>query len=488
MNQPIRRLALTVLTAFAVLVGTVSYLQVIAGPRYRDDPRNARVAAGISGRERGGIITSDGVVVARSTADPDDPLVFLREYPEAELYAHVVGYSTLLFGSAGMENAASGPLSSDRDATISGILTAIGGGDLRAHGIRLTIDDRLQRAAFSALGDQTGAVVVLDTATGAVLAMVSTPSFDPNTLLGAAAGPAGDALTDDARQPLLNRAINEVYAPGSTFKVVTAAAALETGIAGAATQFPDVQELPLPGSTATIRNFDGGPCANGDTVTLLEAFVRSCNTIFGLIGMDLGSEPFVARAEAFGVNETIGLELEVTVSRFPPFGDDLPVAAQSAIGQRDLRVTPLQMAMVAATVANDGEVMQPYLVAEEFDADAEVVKSTEPTIWRRAVSPATAGVLTAMMEEVVTRGTGTRAAVPGVRIAGKTGTAETDTGPPDAWFIGFGPIEPGEGESTIAIAVLVESGGEVGESATGGTVAAPIAQEVFAAWLGLPTE
>jgi len=454
-NGPIRYLATALFVAFAVLVGAVSYRQVVAADDYRDDPRNLRVAAGRSGRERGLIITADGEIVAASEANPDDPLGFRRTYPYRDLYSHIVGYATLLFGSTGLEETHSADLVSDRDATISGVITAILGGDLRPSGLLLT--------------------------------MVSTPGFDPNELLGPGTAPIGQALEDDPAEPLLNRATAATYPPGSTFKVITTAAALQSGVASSGTEYPDLVELELPGSTATISNFDGGVCTNGTEVSLADAFTRSCNTIFGMVGMQAGAEALVDAADGFGFNLAVPFDLRTVPSVIPPaasFENDLPGVAQSAIGQRDVQATPLQMAMVAAAVANGGEMMEPYLVQEVFNADGIVEKTTEPVAWRRAVSPATAATLTDLMERVVTAGTGRRAAVPGVRLAGKTGTAEVPGAAPHAWFIGFGPVDAGDAPQ-IALAVLVESGGDAGESASGGTVAAPIAKAVFSEFFGL---
>jgi len=486
-NGPIRYVATVLLVAFAVLIGMAGYRQVVAADDYRDDPRNLRVAAGRTGRERGTIITSDGEIVAASEANPDDPLGFRRTYPHGDLYSHVVGYATLLFGSTGLEGSHSADLVSDRDATISGVITAILGGDLRPSGLRLTIDHALQTVAREALGDQRGAIVALDPATGAVLAMVSTPGFDPNELLGPTAATAGEALQSDPSEPLLNRATAATYAPGSTFKVITTAAALQSGVASSGTEYPDTAELELPGSTATISNFDGGVCTTGTSVSLADAFTRSCNTIFGMVGMQVGAEDLVGAAEGFGFNLEPPLDLPTAPSMIPDadsFEFDLPAVAQSAIGQRDVRATPLEMALVAAAVANGGEIMEPFLIEEVFNADGIVERTTEPVVWRRAISPATAATLTDLMERVVTAGSGRRAAVPGVRLAGKTGTAEVPDGAPHAWFIGFGPVGSDD-VPQIAIAVLVESGGDVGESASGGTVAAPIAKALFAEFFGV---
>jgi len=491
MNRPIRMMASAVFVALAVLVGAATYHQVIVGPDYRDDPRNVRVATSQTGRERGTIITADGVVVAESKADPADPLVFGRSYPEGSLYGHTVGYTTFLFGSKGIESTYSDDLVSYRDATISGVIQAILGGDVRPRGLRLTIEHQLQEIAAEALGDQRGAVVALDPTTGAILAMVSTPGFDPNTLTGTGAGPTGEALETDPAEPLLNRATAAAYPPGSTFKIITTAAALEAGVASAGTPFPNPVELELPGSTATISNFDGQACGAGSEVPLSAAFSSSCNTIFGMIGMQVGAERLVGTAESFGFNAEVPLEIRSIESSIPSadsFEFDVPGLAQSAIGQRDVLATPLQMALAAAAVANQGEIMVPYVVAEVFNSEGIVEEATEPVVWQRATSPAAATALAGLMESVVTSGTGRRASVPGIRIAGKTGTAEVPDSSPHAWFVGYGPVGATAEDPQIAVAVLVESGGDAGEAATGGTVAAPIAQLVFAEFFGMGQE
>ncbi len=488
MNRAIRRLALVVFAGFGVIVLALSWVQGVAADRYRDDPRNARLSLGQAGRERGLIVSADNVILARSAAAVTDPRSFSRVYPQEDRYAHVVGYASVLFGDTGLEETESATLASKQNSTISGLLAVLTGGDLRAQGLRLTIDDDLQRAAVAALGEQRGAVVAVDPRTGAVLALAASPSFDPNRLVGVDAATAGDEIAADPSRPRVSRAREELYPPGSVFKIVTAAAALEVGAANPATTFPDPTELELPGSTATIRNFDRQPCRDGSSVDLAEGFARSCNTVFGQLGMVLGAETLVAQAEAFGFNADVPFELPVARSELPPasdLADDLPAVAQTALGQRDVRATPLHMALIAAGVANQGTIMAPYVVAETIDADGEVVDTATPAEWRRAVSPATAAVLTELMERVVASGTGRRAAIPGVRVAGKTGTAEVPGSPPHAWFAGFAPVGAAPDERQIAVAVLVESGGEVGEEATGGSVAAPIAATVMAAWLGL---
>jgi peptidoglycan glycosyltransferase len=357
------------------------------------------------------------------------------------------------------------------------------GRDLRPLNLQLTIDADLQRLAHQALGSQRGAVVALHPATGEVLAIVSTPSYDPSLLLGTDAAAQWQALLDNPNRPLADRATREIYPPGSTFKTVVAAAAIESGFATPDTPFPDPAEFPLPGSTATVSNHGGGPCNNGVSTTLLRAFVRSCNTTFARIAIDVGAESIGQTAENLGFNGEIPFPWTVAQSAFPSAALSLDPAAlgQSGIGERDVRATPLQMAVVASAVANQGSIQDPYLVGRIFDADGTEVEVTVPGTAREAFSAETAAIMSQMMERVVTEGTGRLAAVPGIRVAGKTGTATGEEGRPHAWFIGFGPVEL----PSIAVAVFVESGGDVGESASGGSVAAPIAAQVISEWLNI---
>jgi peptidoglycan glycosyltransferase len=485
MNISLRRTAYAAFAAFVILVGAITYIQVVKGPDYRNDPRNARVIAARTGRERGPIVTSDQVVVASSAPSTIDPKLYTRSYPEADIYAHTVGYTSVLFGARGLESAWSRELVSDRDATISGVLNGLLGGDTRPRGLRLTLDHRLQTVASEALGQQKGAVVALDPQTGAVLAMASYPAFDPNTLIGVGAGEIGSSLENDPDEPLRNRATDESYAPGSVFKVITAASGLDFGVVSPSSKFLDPIELVLPDSDSTISNFNEEVCDDGTDVTLELGFIRSCNTVFGQLGMDIGGDDLGTTADSFGFNRSVPFDLDVLVSFFPGQGSiqsNPPATAQSAIGQRDVQTTPLLMALAAAGVANGGTVMAPYLVHDVFTSDGSIESTTQPTIWKRAMSPATASVLSDMMEQVVISGTAKKAAVPGVRIAGKTGTAEVTDNPPHAWFVGFGPVGADIEDANIAIAVVVESGGDFGETATGGSVAAPIAQQVLAAF------
>ncbi len=470
-----------VLGAFGALLIAVTWFQVLEADDLKNDALNPRPALSERGKERGTIVTRDGTILARSVENPDDRGSFVREYPEGASFAHVVGYSSFLLGNNGLEAAYSSHLRSRRDLTISDLLAAVLGRDLRPLSLEVTIDATLQRAAFEALGDRRGAIIALDPATGAVLAAVSSPSFDPETLVGEDATALWDGYLNDPGEPLRDRGTRELYAPGSTFKVVVAATAQDIGAAGPGTEFPDPLEFELPGSSATIANFDKGPCGDGVSVSLLHAFVRSCNTVFADLAVRLGAENIGITAEALGFNQEVEYEWAVPRAVWP---DDLLVnddaaLAQSGIGERDVRATPLHMAMVVAAVANNGVAVSPYVVERLFDADGLTVETASVEEVGRAMSPNTATVIAQMMERVVTEGTGRRAAVPGVRVAGKTGTATGGDGFSNLWFIGFAPVD----RPTIALVVFIEGSPETGESATGGAVAAPIAGDLFELWL-----
>lgn len=485
MNGPIRRIALALFLCFMVLLGFTSWFQVIGVDRYRDNPRNPRSLLAESGKERGVIVTIDGTILARSTVDPESSRAFIREYPEGEAFSSVTGYFTGAVGSVGLEAAYATDLRSRRDVTISDLIAATLGEDLRPRSLQVTIDPDLTRLVYQLLDGRRGSVVAMDPSTGEILAYVSSPSFDPNTLVSNSVSEVVDtrqSLLDDPDQPLLDRAGRTLYAPGSTFKTVVAATAIETGFAAPETSFPDPQVFPLPGSTAGIANADGRFCGDGTSVTLQRAFVRSCNTVFARLAIDLGAEDIGLFARGFGFGRVIEFPWPISLSVFPvrELTDDPAALGQSGIGERDVRATTLTMASVAATIANEGEVMVPMLVRQIFDADGNTVRSFEPRVDVRAVSPATAAIMTRLMERVVTEGTGSLATVPNVRVAGKTGTAEGPDEFPIVWFIGFAPVE----NPSIALAVVLENGGGAGETAGGGRVAAPIAARLIDFWLG----
>lgn len=354
----------------------------------------------------------------------------------------------------------------------------------------------MQQAALDALGGREGAIVALDPSSGAILGLVSTPSFDPSRLAShdtAAVQAAWEELTaKESGEPLVNRAIaGNQYAPGSTFSLIDVAAALsdpslgltpETRIAA-----PDV--MTLPGSQATIANPGGERCDDGETATLQRALEKSCNTPFVQLALDLGAEAIAEQAEAFGWGRELDIPLTVTPSRLgdlEALAADQAALGQTSIGQRDVRVTPLQMAMVASAVANDGQLMRPYLVATERDANLAVVARTSPSVFSEPITPEVAATMTDLMVGVVENGTGWRAAIDGVSVAGKTGTAEsgiddgTAASNPHAWMVGFAPAE----DPKVAVAVLVVNGADPSSGDyTGGQLAAPMARQVMEAAL-----
>ena len=478
MNSPIRRLTLALLVGFSLLLANVVYIQAVAADRYRSDHRNARVQLARAERERGVMIDRNGVVLVSSERQAS---TFLRTYPFGDLLGHPIGFSSLLFGDRGLESAYATDLRSKQDLTISNVIAGVLGNDLRPANLRLTLDVALQQVAREALGDQVGAVVAIEPSTGAILAYVSSPGFDPAMLIGGDAGPAGDTLDADPAEPLRDRVVNQLYPPGSIFKIVTTAAALESGEMTIESTFPNPTALALPGSESTISNADGRTCGAGAEVSLARGFVSSCNTTFAQVAMTLGARALEAQTEAFGFGSDIPFIFPVAQSTFSPVDltDDLPALAQTAIGQRDVRVTPLHMALMAAGIANRGQLMSPYLVSETIDGDGQIISTTQPEVWRKASSESTALSITQLMVDVVNSGTGTNARIDGVQVAGKTGTAENPGQAPHAWFVGFAPAD----QPTIAIAVVVEFGGLAGDEASGGRTAAPIAQKTMERWL-----
>lgn len=481
MNAPLRRLSVAVLVLFAAMLLSTNYLQVVKASDYSSRPGNVRVTEREYSHERGPILVGDSAV-AKSTRTKDR-LTYLRSYPGGEMYAPVTGFYSLIYGKTGIEAALDPVLSGDDSRLfVRRVSDLVTGRTLQGGAVVLTIDPRAQQAAFDALGNRRGAVVALDPRTGAILAMVSRPSYDPSQLtshqpkLIRSAHARLLARDDD---PLLNRAIQQSYPPGSLFKVVTSAAALASGRYSPSTQIPAPDKLKLPGVRDPLQNFGGERCSSTQKQSLADALRMSCNTAFAALGMALGEETLRSQAERFGLNSSLRIPLSVAASRFP---DDLdrPALAQSAIGQRDVQVTPMQAAMIAAAVANRGSLMAPYLVSKVLSPDLSVLEAAHPVQLSQAISPTVAAQLTSMMVAVVERGTARAARIRGVTVAGKTGTAQHAVGAaPHAWFIAFAPAD----KPTIAIAVVVEDGGSAGSDATGGKVAAPIARAVLEAML-----
>jgi penicillin-binding protein A len=477
------------LLLFALLFGNLFKIQVLDGPKLASAPGNTRNAVRDFGQLRGSIITADGKVIARSTRNPnrESKFTYLREYPLGSRYGHISGYFSFTYGSSGIERTANSVLAGREGALVisRGKFEQLLTDRTEVSDVTLTIDDRVQRAAIAALGQRKGSVVAIDTRTGAVLAMYSWPSFNPTPLSGLdqkAVSAAYKRLEADDNDPLLARAWRQLYPPGSTFKTITSAAALQSGTVTPDTEFPIISELALPLTTRPLRNFGGKACGG----TLTQSFVVSCNTSFAQIGLDLGPDELGARARAFGFDSRPPLDLApgAVASVFPAtsfYKRNTPALAQSAIGQSDVRATPLQMALVAAGIANGGRVPAPYVVAKVQERSGAVVRTADPKTWMTGTTPEVAAEIKDFMIQAVLTGTGTRAALPGVLVAAKTGTAQTTTGTGDAaklrahaWTIGFAPAD----NPRVAIAVIIENQNEV-SATTGGRIAAPVLGKVM---------
>jgi penicillin-binding protein A len=482
-NAPIRRLASIVLVLFGTLLISSTYIQFVQAASLRDKPGNRRTLLENYARERGPILV-DGKPIAQSVPSNDD-LRYRRRYSTPELYAHLTGYYSFVYGAgAGLERSEDALLSGSSDQLFyRRMVDLVTGRQPQGASVELTVDPAAQRAAADGLGSQRGAVVALDPRTGAILALVSSPTYDPNRLSSHdvnAVQRAYKRLNEDTDDPLVDRAIaGDLYPPGSTFKVVTAATALSSGRYTEHSSVYGGARLDLPQTTADLPNDFAGACGPGNRVDLTRALEISCNTAFGSLGLTLGGNALREQAAKFGFGDRLSVPMPVTPSTVPA-GMNPPQSAQAAIGQFDVRVTPLQVAMVSAAVANKGVVMSPYAVKTVRSPDLDVLEQGRPQQLSQAVTADVAAQLTRMMEKVVTSGTGTRAQIAGVRVAGKTGTAQQGKGqPPHAWFTGFAPAD----DPKVAVAVVVEDGGRAGSEAFGGRVAAPIAKAVMEAVL-----
>ena len=481
MNNQIRILGIVLMVLFSALFVQLNNLQVISADRLNNHPANTRTVVRDFSQPRGAIQTSDGVVIAESV-EVDDDFERQRRYPEGELFAHLTGYFSFTFGNEGVERTYNDALTGrDRKVTLDRLGDILLDKDKTAN-VTLTVSKTLQQIATDGLAGRKGSVVAIDPRNGAILAMADYPSYDPNVLASHNQDEVRKAWADlnaDPERPLLPRTYRERYFPGSSFKVVTAAAALATGVA-TPTQpvYPTLTELPLPQSVEPLRNFGGSSCGGA----LPEILRVSCNTAFAQMGLDLGPQRLAAAANQFGFNKVPPIDLPFGAqSVFPDpsaFARDKPALAKSAIGQQDVAATPLQMALVAAGIANDGVIMTPHVMAEVRDSKAEVLETYEPKPWMEAVPPEVAHAVRDMMVGVVASGSGANAQIPGVAVAGKTGTAQTGLGTSHTWFIAFAPAEA----PRVAVAVMLENQPSANEF-TGGALAAPIAHAVIAAAL-----
>lgn len=481
MNTPLRRLSVVMMLMFVALLVSTTTIQFFQAPRLNADSRNVREIYREYGRDRGPIIVA-GEAIA-SSVPSDDVYRFQRTYANGPLYAPVTGYFATAFNSAtGLERAESQVLNGTADSLlISRLQDLITGKQPKGGSVELTLNPAAQQAAYEALGNQNGAVVALRPNTGEILAMVSTPSFDPNTLATHKtkdAQAAWNALKDDANKPLNNRAIGPTtYPPGSVFKIVTAAAYLEENGGEATQDVPTDATFQLPNSSAILHNPGRGSCGPTDTGPLTYAFAHSCNTTFAQLALSVGTDALAQKAKDFGFDSQLDTPLRVAASTTGTIGDQAQLA-MSGIGQYEVRVTPMQMAMVASAVANNGSLMQPQLIKTIRDADLSAISTPAPRELSRPMSAQTAATIKTLMEGVVTDGTGKPAAISGVKVAAKTGTAQTgNESHAHAWIVAFAPAD----DPQIAVAVLVENGGDAGSAADGGRTAGPIAKRVMEA-------
>ena len=483
MNAPIRKLGLVIGFLFTSLLVSTTIIQGFQAQSINARADNRRTLLATYGADRGEILVASSPVA--QSRETDNQYQRIRTYPEGPRYAHATGYFSFIFGAgAGIELAENELLNGSSDRLFYRRISDVFAGQ-RPSGvnIELTIDPVVQQAAAEALGGQPGAAIALDPSTGAILAMVSSPTYDPNVLAShdmRAVEAAWTELNEDEDQPMLNRTISQTYPPGSTFKVVTAAAALSTGRYTLESELDAPAVLDLPQTDADLPNYGGAICDPSGVQSMIEALAISCNTAFGSLGLELGADVIREQAARFGIGDALRVPMPVARSSFPSEDLDPPSLAQSAIGQRDVRVTPLQVAMMSAAIANRGVVMQPYLVDSVLGNDLTELDSTSPQQLSEAVDPDVAGQLSLMMQRVVETGSGRSAQIDGVAVAGKSGTAEVGEGrSPHAWFTAFAPAE----DPQVAVAVVVENGGDTTSEVSGGRVAGPIARQIMEAVL-----
>ncbi|MFK8024636.1 MAG: peptidoglycan D,D-transpeptidase FtsI family protein [Ilumatobacter sp.] len=488
MNKQIRQLALGLMLCYVVLFGTLNFWQVGQEEELNANIENTRAVRREFERPRGQIVSADGVVVAASQEVPtmtgaDDITVERRRtYPRGDLFAHATGYFTLNFGSTQVEREYSDVLTGQ---TTEQQVRALGGllsGDVDQSGtVQLTLRDDLQEVAQFLLGDRTGSVVVTEVQTGAVRAMYSNPTFDPNSFINLPFEEAQDeivALQNAPGNPLLSGAYQERFMPGSTFKVITTGIGLEDGRLDLTTEFERQSEWVPPQTTDPIQNYRGSVCG-GD---LAEVFERSCNIPFAQTAIELGPDVMVAGVEDWGLYEDLPIDIprptQSTFGSTENLDQQLPLLGIRGFGQNDDQMVPLHMALVAGAVANSGQMMQPYVVDSTYDNDGRLLDRTDPEVWRRPISPLNAAILTDLMTGVAEGERGTARSVElaeGVRFAAKTGTAELGIiGDPDrvhAWMVAFAPLEAPEYAISVVITDLTST---QADAATGGRVAGPV--------------
>ncbi|MXM65598.1 penicillin-binding protein 2 [Streptomyces sp. HUCO-GS316] len=482
MNKPLRRIAIFCGLLVLTLLIRDNWLQYVKADELRTDKNNRRVAIEQYATPRGNIIV-DGKEITGSKEAASGDFLYKRTYKDGPMWAPVTGYASQAYGTNQLENLEDGILTGTDDRLFfRNTLDMLTGKEREGGNVVTTLNADAQKAAYEGLkGRGKGAVAAIDPSTGAILALASYPSYDPSTIAGSNDGDAWNKLQkkNNPDDPMLNRALRETYPPGSTFKVVTAAAALENGLYKSADEKTD-SPLPwiMPGTTTPLKNEGSIPCKNA---TLRIALRYSCNTVFGKVGADLGNDKMLEEAKKFGFTSEQFTPVRSNASVFS--GDmNQSQTALSSIGQYNTAATPLQMAMVASAVANDGKLMKPYMIDKLQAPNLDTLEQTDPEELSRPLSEENAQILQSMMETVVKEGTGTRAQINGVTVGGKTGTAQhgvDNSEKPYAWFISYAKLS--DNSSPVAVAVVVEDDSAVRDDISGGGLAAPIAKSVMEA-------
>ncbi|MYR41222.1 penicillin-binding transpeptidase domain-containing protein [Streptomyces sp. SID5910] len=483
MNKPLRRIAIFCGLLVLTLLIRDNWIQYVKADALSTQEENRRVAIARYASPRGDIIVDGKAITGHATTEGD--FKFKRTYKDGAMWAPVTGYVSQAYGATQLENIDDGILTGNDDRLFfRNTLDMITGKKREGGNVVTTLNTAAQKAAYEGLKKQgaKGAVAAIEPSTGKILALASYPSYDPSVIAGGGKsdGEAWNKLIEknNPDKPMLNRALREVYPPGSTFKVVTAAAALEHGKYTSADEKTD-SPLPwtMPGTSRELPNEGDLPCENA---TLREALRVSCNTVFGKIGYDLGNDKMLETAKKFGFTEEQFVPVRSSASVFSDDMNDSQVAL-SSIGQFNTAATPLQMAMVTSAIANDGTLMKPYMVDELQAPNLDIIEKTDPQEMSKPLSPENAGILQSMMETVVKDGTGTKAQIDGVTVGGKTGTAQhgvENSENPYAWFISYAKTDGG---SPVAVAVVIEDENASRDDISGGGLAAPIAKSVMEA-------
>lgn len=482
MNKQLRRVSLVIAAMFLSLFVSSTTIQVLNADALTSDQRNVRSVYDSYETQRGAILV-DGQPIASSTKT-DDEFHYLREYSNIR-YSSVTGFFSFFNGATGLEASANDYLTGKNSSQFFEQINALFSGNPVIGGsIELTIDPKVQKVAWDALGNMKGAVVAIDPSTGNIIAMVSKPGFDANRLASHDSTEATknyQSLLGNKGDPLINRAISgDLYAPGSVFKLIVSAAAIESGNFTPESKINNPYKFKLPGTDTYVYNSGEGRCGGQTTVSLADALRYSCNVPFAQVGIQLGQDKIRRQAELFGFGKSIRVPLLVTPSVYPDSMDDAQTGL-SSFGQFDVRVTPMQMAMVASAIANGGTLMKPNLIENVLSSNLASLYQPKPVEYSKPVSPNTAKLLTEMMVKAVSSGVSGNGQVPGVRTAGKTGTAQNgENDPYTLWFTGFAPAE----NAKVAVAVVIEDGGGMGQGGRGNSLAAPVARKVMMAVLG----